>query len=121
MDPNRRSWSLMTRSRGGTVSVLRELTLSECRQAYERLNPGYGHTVEFYERAEGSEEFHSHGRVSTGRDADGEIVQREVFGPDDWSPDEMRDWPHWPKHEYIKWDDPKHERHWLPNLPSRGL
>jgi hypothetical protein len=120
MDPNRRAWSLMTRSRGGTVSILRDLTLAECRQSYERLDPEFGCTTTLYERSQGSEEYHGRGRVIVGREADGEIVQREVFGPDDWDRKEMEEWPRWPKRECVKWEDPQHERHWLPGLQELG-
>lgn len=105
MDPNQRAWSLMTRSHGGMVSVLRDLTLAECRQTYERLDPWYGHHSVSYE-SEGGGSYSSGGRSVN----DGDIEVREVFGPSDWDSSEMSSWSSWPTHELIKLDDPRHHR-----------
>ena len=103
--PERRAWSLVTKTEGGTVSILRDLTLVECRNAYEALDPWRGITAISYQSEEG-------GSVSFGEGSRtinaGDIQMREVFGPDDWDRSEMEAWAHWPKHEYIKIDDPRH-------------
>lgn len=104
-----RAWSLMTKTRKGVVSVLRDLTLDECRRIYHRLNPDYGHTYTSYENENGS------GSVSFGgrHVSDNEMDIREVFGPPDWNSSEVRDWDKpWPKLLSIKLDDPRHFTKW---------
>ena len=114
-DVNARHWSLMTKTRKGHVSILRDLTLYECKEAYVRLNPEYGHTYTSYESDDpdtrppgslgGSTSFG--GRIVS---AD-EIDLREVFGPSVWDISEVSSWDVWPKHDYIKWNDERHYRH----------
>jgi hypothetical protein len=107
----------MTKTRGGVVSILRDLTLAECRQAYMRLNPDYGMTYTSYE-IEGGGSFSQGGR----RVSDGEVEIREVFGPADWDHAEIRGWDgEWPKFKTIKIADPLHPQHRPPVSPSMTL
>lgn len=85
MDEARRAWSILTKSRGGTVSVIRDLTLAECRQMYERLDPWYGYSVA------------GDGEVVMRHCQESDIEIREVFGPEDWDRSEMSTWQSWPK------------------------
>lgn len=98
----RRAWALLTKARNGTVSILRDLTLAECRQSYQRLNPNYGQTRLTYE---GDECYISHYNSIGGA----EIELREAFGPEDWDRAEVATWDApWPKWELIKLSDPRH-------------
>lgn len=102
-DEGLRAWSLMTRTHKGVVSILRDLTLYECREAYQRLDPDYGQVIRSYEGRSSSGGFTMGGSYSD------RIEQREVFGPPGWEADvEMRLWLHWPRYEFIKFDDPRH-------------
>lgn len=104
-DPESRAWSLMTKTRKGVLSILRDLTLAECRQAYHRLNPEYGqtHTMIVWEGGDAS---------GLGRCVDdNEMEIREVFGPPDWDASEVSGWDDpWPKLHRIELDDPMHPR-----------
>lgn len=71
-DPEGRHWSILTKSRGGVVSVIRDLTLAEVRSVYDRLNPWYG-LVAY--KGDG-----------VGRNTEeSDIILREVFGPPGWT------------------------------------
>src|SRR4051812_42935500 len=106
-DPNGRHWSLMTKTEGGVVSILRDLTLNECRQAYHRLNPDYQHTYTNY-ATEGGGAMGFHGRPVNKSD----IAQREVFGPPDWNASEVDTWDEpWPKIRTVPLDSPEHVMH----------
>jgi hypothetical protein len=102
MNPDAKAWSLLTKTRGGVVSILRDLTLAECRQAYHRLNPQYGVTVTSFKSLEGG----------TYTDAVGSLLPshieiREVFGPGGWDRNEVRTWDApWPKYVTVEADDP---------------
>ena len=98
-----RSWSLMTKTRGGLVSILRDLTLDECKGAYQRLNPEYGYTWTTYESENGGVWSSQHSILNKD-----EIEMREVFGPPGWDVAEVHSWDEWPKRELIKLDDPRH-------------
>lgn len=94
IDPTRKDWSLMVKTRNGTVSLLRDLTLAEVRSAYERLDPFYG---DFYGPIQ-----HMPGggwiRKGPTRLAEpGDVVQREVIGPAGWDRAEIETWDRWPK------------------------
>ncbi len=80
--PNGQHWSIMTKSYGGTVSVVRGLTLDEARKTYERLDVFYGQ-ISYKER----------GNHASG--GQGVIEIREVFGPPGWSMDDLnaQRWP----------------------------
>ncbi len=103
-DPSARYWTLMTKTEGGVVSILRELTLDECRQAYHRLNPDYQRTYTNY-ATEGGGSMSCDGRTIQ----DSDIAQREVFGPPGWDASEVDDWDEpWPKIRTIPLDSPEH-------------
>lgn len=103
MPDSPRHWSLLTKSRSGVVSILRDLTLDECRQAYCRLNPDYGQTYNSYDYVYGGCWSHI-----TRQFNDGDIVLREAFGPAGWDASETSTWDEWPKYELITIDNPKH-------------
>ena len=111
----RRAWSIMTKSRAGTVSILRDLTLEECRRTFERLDPWYGQVSTQYEASDPNKRDPNivSGGVSSGSGRTpeaGDIEIREVWGPPDWDRSEMNSWKHWPEFVTIKWDDPEHYR-----------
>lgn len=128
-DPNAPLWSIMTKSHGGTVSVIRGLTLEEARKTYERLDPWYG-SVSYIDRAEEertrkwNEEHASSGAImlasfsTHGRSiSDGDIDIREVFGPAGWTTADMASWQHWPRRAteeeqavHDKWQEADRER-----------
>lgn len=119
IDEGARHWSLMTKTRKGVVSILRELTLAECRGAYERLDPEYGRVHFLYAAGPdgGGSGGGGWGRIVSGD----EIDIREVFGPAEWDrAAEMEKWNHWPKLETIEWDDPRHTRHWRERANDSG-
>lgn len=99
-DPEQPHWSIMTKSRGGTVSVIRNLTLREVKQIYERLDPDYGRDLTQFVV---HKDFLPEGTLSSVRSAeilpsarDGDIEIRKVFGPPGWegfAEGEMEDWP----------------------------
>lgn len=111
-----RAWSLLTKTRGGVVSVLRELTLAECKKIYQRLNPNYGVTYTSYE-ADGGGTFSCDFRTMS----DGEVDIREVFGPDGWDHKEVRGWDEWPKHRLVKTTDPQHPGYQPTAAPTMTL
>lgn len=95
-----RSWSIMTKSRGGAVSVIRDLTLDEARQTYERLDPWYGYRSFYKLWPDGI------CRGGASRTAeDGDIEIREVFGPPGWDRSEVSSWPSWPKSTTVRVDE----------------
>lgn len=101
-----RHWSLMTRTRKGVVSILRDLTEREAAQVYESLDPYRGQTVESYvrRRADGTTTYGSNNyHAAVG---DGEIEQREVFGPAGWKwfPEEIAP-QSWPKFVTVECDE----------------
>lgn len=86
-DPDKPLWSIMTKSRGGTVSVIRDLTLAQARQMYERLDPAYGRHVrplmvhkDFLPKKVTWSAIGGQGYDIS----DGDIEIREVFGPEGW-------------------------------------
>lgn len=99
-DPNAPLWSIMTKSRGGTVSVIRDLTLEQARRTYERLDPWYGqHSDSLVVHKDFVPEGGWHSSMA-GRGgitcSDGDIEIREVFGPAGWTefaPGEIANWP----------------------------
>ena len=94
-----RAGSILTRSVGGTVSVIRDLTLDECRAIYDRLDPWHGHYYDQPKQQDGSglRTWGMAGVTSMRRVEDGDIEVREVFGPPEWDRGEMNTWGHWPK------------------------
>lgn len=98
-DPEKPSWSIMTKSRGGTVSVIKDLTLEQARRTYERLDEWYGMAdtcmsvhPDFLQ--DGCSGMVSGGACRTCQDSDIEV--REVFGPPGWDgfgPGEIERWP----------------------------
>lgn len=137
MDANARAWSLLTKTRDGVVSILRELTLDECRRSYQRLNPEYGFTYVFYENPRAIGSFGTVGPPTTMSGDNGHggsigclgpsrgketIELREVFGPPNWDHSEISEWDEWPRREYIAVGDSRHpathtrERLYLPNF-----
>lgn len=111
-----RAWSLLTTTRGGVVSVLRDLTKDECQQAYHRLNPRYGIIYRSYVyRANGAamQQTERDFAVLVGGELEGDACMsvREVFGPPDWDRSEVAQWDKpWPKYERVEMDDPRN--HW---------
>ena len=103
VDVSQRHWSLLTKTAKGVVSIVRDLSLDECKQAYERLDPRYGYTQRQYEASDGPS-FSCGGGMRMG---DSYIKLREVFGPPGWDRSEMDSWPSWPKFETIPLDDPR--------------
>jgi hypothetical protein len=106
--PSDKAWSLLTKTHGGVVSILRDLTLREVQQAYERLDPSFGcvHRKCFYTNANGVRapaevSMHYHDGHGSSKDP---ITLREVFGPIDWDRKEMANWDRWPKSEEIETD-----------------
>lgn len=106
-DPEKPLWSIMTKSRGGTVSVIRDLTLDQARRTYERLDPFYGQTEETLTV---HKDFLEEGCIgmSSGGGAcrtvsDGDIEVREVFGPPGWMWFDALNY--WPKFYPIYTDD----------------
>ncbi|AMX93663.1 MULTISPECIES: hypothetical protein [Mesorhizobium] len=102
-DPTQSLWSIMTKSRGGTVSVIRDLTLEQVSKTYERLDPWYGMKTESlmvhkdYLLADTLGIAFS-GSTSIGRhESDGDIEIREVFGPAGWSGFNAGDVGRWPR------------------------
>jgi hypothetical protein len=97
-DPTKPLWSIMTKSRGGTVSVIRDLTLDQVRRTYERLDPWYGMRSRQFSV---HKDFLRDGVLawssgSAGRMAqDGDIEIREIFGPPGWQ--SLEDVEQWPK------------------------
>lgn len=81
-----RAWSLLIQTHDGVVSILKELTLEECRKAYERFDSCYGMTVR-RRKDGGASWMHHHPSPKI----------REVFGPADWDRTEMDAWNCWPK------------------------
>lgn len=96
IDPKRRDWTLITKSRGGTVSILKELTLAEALATYERLDQMYGQT---YRVPKNVNSYSYGGRIC----ADGDIELRQIVGPEGWT---MPPTPQWPK--FVKVDDDRH-------------
>lgn len=94
------AWSILTKTRGGTVSVLRDLTLAEAKQIYERLDSWFGVTQTIKVFPDGTNHYGGVGRHVQ----DGDIEIREVFGPPDWNVSEVNSWDHWPKTRYIDVD-----------------
>lgn len=105
-----RHWSLLTKTRAGVVSILRDLTLAEAKAAYMRLDPKYGvvHTTLVY--GDGNRVENSRGCI-----ADNNTIElRAVFGPPTWDSDEVKAWDaqsEWPKHEEKHLSGPA--PHWL--------
>jgi len=100
-DPTKPLWSIMTKSRGGTVSVIKDLTEEQARKTYERLDPWYGQHSDYMKV---HKDFLADGvlgsgygfGVSTYRNLnDGDIEIREVFGPAGWK--RFGGLEHWPK------------------------
>ncbi len=71
-DPTLPHWWIMTKSEGGVVSVIRDLTLRQAQQIYNRFDPFYGLPPL------------SAGSGIMMRVNDGDIVLREIFGPPGW-------------------------------------
>lgn len=97
-DPCKPLWSIMTKSRGGTVSMIRDLTLEEAQKIYERLDPWYGSQTtiatihEDFLPEDGYATSFARGGGRTVKDGDIEI--REVFGPAGWRGFKgLKSWP----------------------------
>jgi len=108
-DAESRMWSIMTKSRGGVVSVIRDLTEDQARKTYERLNPRYGEHSEVFTI---HQDFLTNGEYSSNRSFggssyticnDSDIVIREVFGPNGW--EWFKEVETWPKLYFIYTDD----------------
>ena len=107
MDANARAWSLMTKTHGGVVSIVRDLTLAEVRQAYERLDPWYGtvHKRYFYTDSRGTRIDVTRGNGGCLRAHNHSAIDlREVFGPIDWDRSEIGSWDTWPQHKAVEAD-----------------
>jgi len=119
-DPQAKAWSLMTKSHKGVVSVIRDLTLADARQLYERLDPWYGHHSTQHSIHRDYLKPGVFGAVSGGAGrsvSDGDIEVREVFGPPGWDRTEVDAWGgEWPKITTI-WCDDK----WEPIDPQPEL
>jgi hypothetical protein len=107
-DPEQPLWSIVTKSRDGTVSVVRDLTLEQVRRTYERLDPWYGmHSTQFTVhkdfQQEGRFAFSSGGCGRTSQSGDIEV--REVFGPPGWGGFTQGDIDSWPKITHVFTDD----------------
>lgn len=106
-DASKPLWSIMTKSRGGTVSVIRGLTLVEAAKTYERLDPWYGvsdvsyqvHTDFLPDGCSFMGGCWSH-RICS----DGDIEIREVFGPEGWTRFDEGSITHWPKRTIVYTD-----------------
>lgn len=71
----RKDWTLITRARNGTVSVIRNLSLAEAVRTRNRLDPGW----QFAQRAAGRSNY------SEMRQSDpGEIAEFHITGPGGW-------------------------------------
>lgn len=70
-DPTRKDWAVITRTHGGTVSVLPNLTLHQAEQAAKRLEPSW-----FRPGREGQMFHLDHGT----------IVDVSIIGPEGWHP-----------------------------------
>jgi hypothetical protein len=98
-DPEQPLWSIMTKSRGGTVSVVQDLTLEQVRRTYERLDPWYGMHSKCYPVHKDFMDGPGQSVLLGGpgrRSEDGDIEIREVFGPPGWhgfSDGEIQRWP----------------------------
>lgn len=82
-DPTRKDWSLITKSYGGTVSILRNLTLREATELRERLNPfqtSYGPC------ADAGISYVAAGMSRTLRNDDGDLEEFIILGPEGWKP-----------------------------------
>jgi hypothetical protein len=98
---DRKAWSILTKTRKGVVSVLRDLTLVEAKNIYQRLNPEFGSSNVFYQTGEGCGYSGAMRSVS-----DNEIDLREVFGPEDWDRSEIREWDKGPDKILVDYSDP---------------
>lgn len=87
-NPNERLWSIMTKSRGGVVSVIRDLTEHEAAKTYERLDTYYGltKTILLTHKDFITAGMPSRSACVSGRAlSNGDIEIREVFGPTGWT------------------------------------
>lgn len=124
-DPTQPHWSIMTKSHGGTVSIVRDLTLEQARQTYERLDPWHGEVIYIdRENERRTKEWNdSHkgsgtvmmGSSSSGRSrsvSNGDIDIREVFGPPGWTMADLgaQYWPRMATPEEQAVDDERQER-----------
>lgn len=98
-DPTQKDWSIMTKSRGGTVSVIRDLTEELAAKTYERLDPFYGQTCTLVSIHKDFLPENTYGAFSGApwpTYNDGDIEVREVFGPPGWkwfSKGMVKSWP----------------------------
>lgn len=107
-----RHWSLLAKTRGGVVSILRELTLAEAKALYMRLDPMYGVVMTTVLYSDGTE-IQS---TNEGHRGDNVVDLRAVFGPPTWDHNEVDAWQaesesEWPKQEVKHVDRPPPE--WL--------
>lgn len=66
-DIEAQSWHVITKTENGTVSILRNLTLSEATKTYHALDPWRGRSSDGMRLVQGSD-----------------VLMREVIGPDGW-------------------------------------
>lgn len=111
-DPDALSWSLMTKTSKGVVSIVRGLTEREAAKAYFRLDPFYGqHEVVLAVHPDLQEDVGCV-QASVGCDSvftHGDWIEiKEVFGPPGWESfsEELRE--NWPKYTKV-WTDPNGE------------
>lgn len=107
-DASKPLWSIMTKSRGGAVSVVCGLTLAEAAKTYERLDPWYGFSDVSYQvhidyLTDGCS-FMSSGGGAHRIFSDGDIEIREVFGPEGWTWFDEGSISRWPKTSIIYTD-----------------
>lgn len=106
-EPGAPHWSLMTKSRGGVVSVSKGLTYAEVCRMYEALDPHKGEKHEVFavhddfkdKDATSDPDWSGHRSNNTWAFAprDGDIEMRHVFGPPGWDGFEAGDVNYWPK------------------------
>lgn len=102
MSDERKAWSILIKTEGGVVSILRDLTLSEAKSCYQRLDPNYGRHDVLYQTMKGG------GYMGQGCSlSPSDINLREVFGPEDWDRKEVKNWRVEYSNTRIDFDDPQ--------------
>ncbi len=86
MEPTRADWSILTRTKGGSLGFLRNLTLQECMNIWQRLDQ----RLERFRPTTASEAGAHYANYPVNPSI---LVQIEVFGPEGWNADEVKEWP----------------------------
>lgn len=91
-DQTARKWSIVTKSKSGIVSYVRDLHLEDARSVYAALNPLKNQVwQQFYYAIDGKT------LPVPPTLQDGDIELRTVIGPEGWDSEEVLAWDEWPK------------------------